>query len=86
MKRQSAIDDFQPHDLRRTAFTRMESLGIDRFICHRIANHTETGVAKHYGHYSYTKEKTEALDAWATHLQAILAENVVQIGSAKRKA
>lgn len=86
VKRQSAIDDFRPHDLRRTAFTRMESLGIDRFICERVANHTETGVAKHYGHYSYTKEKTEALDAWATHLQAILAENVVPIGSAKKKA
>jgi integrase len=86
VKRKSGIEDFWPHDLRRTAFTRMESLGIDRFICDRITNHTETGVAKHYGHYSYTKEKAEALDAWAVHLQAILAENVVPIGSAKRKA
>ena len=64
----------------------MEGLGIDRFICHRIANHTETGVAKHYGHYSYTREKTEALDAWAIRLQAILAENVVSLESAKKKA
>ena len=82
----SGVTDFQPHDLRRTCSTNITKLGLSRFVADCVLNHAQQGVGRVYDRYDYLKEKTEALDAWATHLQAILAENVVPIGTAKKKA
>jgi len=82
----SGVLDFRIHDLRRTCSTNITKLGFSRFVADCVLNHAQQGVGRVYDRYDYLKEKTEALDAWATHLQAILAENVVPIGSAKKKA
>ena len=86
VQKDSGVSDFRIHDLRRTCTTNITKMGFTRFIADRVLNHIAKGVGGTYDRHDYLKEKTEALDAWATHLQAILAENVVPIGSAKKKA
>jgi integrase len=78
----SEVSDFRIHDLRRTCATNLTKLGFSRFVADCVLNHAQQGVGRVYDRYEYLKEKTEALDAWATRLHAILAENVVPIGSA----
>ena len=86
VKSSSGVADFQPHDLRRTCSTNITKLGFSRFVADCVLNHAQQGVGRVYDRYDYLKEKTEALDAWAIRLQAILAENVVSLESAKKKA
>lgn len=67
-----------PHDLRRTAATRMGGLGISRFVVGRVLNHTtETGggaaVTGGYDLHDYLAEKRRALEAWADTLTAIVS-------------
>lgn len=79
---------YAPHDLRRTASTRMTELGFTRFIADRVLNHTEPGIGRVYDRYEYLKEKRAALDAWGRRLDEILAgkkaacDNVVTMRTA----
>ncbi len=72
---------FTPHDLRRTAATRMTELGFTRFIIDRILNHTEPGVGRVYDRYQYLREKRAALEAWAVRLEEIIAGREVRHGN-----
>jgi integrase len=66
---------FIAHDLRRTAATLMADAGVPENIIPKVLNHTETGVTRrHYNLHAYRGEKRSALEAWARHLQAILAK------------
>lgn len=67
---------FTPHDLRRTATTQMGKLGIERFIRGRILNHSDQSVTGIYDLYEYLREKREALQRWADHLEQLVMENV----------
>lgn len=71
------IDHFCVHDLRRTAATRMAELGISPHTISLILNHVSasksTITTKVYVHYSYDREKREALNRWSGFLQALLA-------------
>jgi integrase len=64
------ISDFRVHDLRRTAATRMEEMGVPPHVISHILNHVSVSKAsitkKVYARYTYDKEKREALNAWAT--------------------
>jgi integrase len=66
------------HDLRRTAITKMAELGVAPIVLGHIANHrgtTKAGVTLSvYSHYTYDKEKREALDLWADRLAAIVGK------------
>lgn len=86
------IPHWTPHDLRRTATTRMaEDLGIAPHVVDKILNHTSgtiRGVAKIYNRASYLKERREALNAWSNWLDAHTSprkkkSNVVDISSAR---
>jgi integrase len=63
---------FAPHDLRRTAATRMTELGFTRFMVDRVLNHVEPGVGRVYDRYEYLREKRQALEAWAARLEEIV--------------
>lgn len=90
-----AKDDLEPlaqwqlHDLRRTCASNLERLGIPLDHIGRVLNHALIGVtARVYGKHSYMPEKRRALDAWATHLEAVLAgepkaDNVVDLRGAQ---
>ncbi len=75
------IEDWRPHDLRRTARTRFGEIGTPPHIAELVLNHTVKGLQAVYDRYEYTKEKREALDKWAVHLKAITEgkQNVVAL-------
>jgi integrase len=72
------IADWSPHDLRRTALTKMAEMGIPPIVLGYCANHrttTKAGVTLAvYAKYSYESEKRQALEAWAHRLLAIVGE------------
>lgn len=71
--------DFRSHDLRRTAGTNMtRELGITRSLLGKVLNHTgrergEAAATRVYDRYEYDREKQEALTAWGSLLDEILA-------------
>ena len=84
--------EFVPHDLRRTAATRMTGdLGIARLTVSKVLGHVETGVIGVYDRATYDREKRQALDAWGARLADILsgelaAENVVPLAATREPA
>ena len=66
------IDHFTPHDLRRTAATRMTSLGVMPAVVSKILNHKEQGVTAVYDRHSYDAEKREALGRYSTWVDSLL--------------
>jgi integrase len=73
------IDDFTPHDLRRTVASHMAGLGIPRLVISKILNHMESGITAVYDRHSYDAEKRQALDKWARRLDAILTGRVAEV-------
>lgn len=71
------IADFRIHDLRRTAATGMAELGINPHTVSLVLNHISvrrgTITGKVYDRYSYDREKREALNAWGSQLEKIIA-------------
>lgn len=66
--------EFRPHDLRRTAASRMTGrLGIGRLTVGKILNHVDSSVTATYDRHSYDSEKRMALDAWGALLRQIIA-------------
>lgn len=66
--------EFVPHDLRRTAASRMTGdLGLQRLVVGRVLNHAESSVTATYDRHSYDKEKRHALDAWGARLAEIIS-------------
>ena len=61
---------FTPHDLRRTAATRMATAGVEPFIVERALNHTLLGVM---GTYNRAEYETERIAAAFTLERALLA-------------
>jgi integrase len=86
------VEPFTPHDLRRTAATGMEEIGISPFIVGHVLNHVSvtksTVTSRVYARYSYDKEKREALDLWADRLTGIVTQgaNVVRIGHSNARS
>lgn len=78
------LENFTPHDLRRTAASGMGSLGVNRLVIAKVLNHIETGVTAIYDRHGYDQEKRHALEVWAAQLEQIMsgkkqAENVVSL-------
>jgi integrase len=70
------IAPWTPHDLRRSAATGMEEIGISPFVVGHVLNHISatksTITSRVYARYDYAKEKREALDLWADRLAGII--------------
>lgn len=77
------VPSFTPHDLRRTAATGMEGLGISPHVIGHVLNHvsvTKASITSSvYARYDYSKEKSDALDLWAARLEAITAGKAAKI-------
>jgi integrase len=68
------VEDWRPHDLRRTAATLMVSRGFaDRDLVSKILNHAETGVTAVYDRAERDTEKRKALVAWGAEVERIVA-------------
>jgi integrase len=81
----SGLKPWRLHDLRRTAATRMNELGMLPHVVEAVLNHIsghKAGVAGVYNRASYAAEKRQALDLWAEHVLALVegrAANVVPL-------
>ena len=75
MRAESKVEDFRPHDLRRTCATRLAEMGVPDPVLKMILNHSLgsdiTGV---YNQYKYFDERKQALDAWAKRLLVIVSK------------
>src|SRR5690606_14975449 len=74
----SKVTGWRLHDIRRTVSTGMAGLGIRPEVIEAVLNHvsgTRGGVAGVYNRYAYLDEKREALEAWASHLKAIVTSS-----------
>ena len=72
----SVTPPWRLHDLRRTVATMMaEQLAVSPHVIEAILNHVsghKAGVAGVYNRASYRTEKRDALDRWATHVEALV--------------
>ena len=68
----AGIENWRPHDLRRTVRTRLAELGTPPHVGELVLNHAVKGLQAVYDRYEYVREKSEALDNWAEHLEAIV--------------
>lgn len=75
------------HDLRRSMATHMQALRISSDVIeaceNRLAGQSKKGSAKTYQRYAYAEEKAEAMAAWGSHLNGLLApkDNVVKLAA-----
>jgi integrase len=70
------VEHFTLHDLRRTAATGMQRLGVALPVVEAVLNHvsgSRAGVAGVYQRHHYTDEKRHALNAWAAEIERIVA-------------
>ena len=74
------IEQFSPHDLRRTAASHMTELGTPRLVVEKVLNHADTSVAAVYDRYDYASEKRRALEGWATRLSEIVSGETKDAG------
>lgn len=81
-RNQCGLEHWTPHDLRRTAATHMNRLGINFIWVEKVLNHKLQGMLKVYNKHPYEDEKRAALDQWAAELRRIIAgeSNVVALG------
>lgn len=66
---------YKPGDIRRTAETRLQALGVSRDVRAQLLSHGRTsGVqARHYERYDFLPEKRAALQLWEEHLASVVA-------------
>jgi integrase len=68
----SGVTDWRVHDLRRTAASMMQDLGVPNHVVEAILNHALPGVAAVYLRAELEKQKAQALATWATALGEIV--------------
>jgi integrase len=71
----AGIAAWTPHDLRRTAATRMADIGVQPHIIEEILNHVsghKGGVSGIYNRSSYGVEVKRALGMWEDHLRTLI--------------
>jgi integrase len=81
------IDNATPHDLRRTAASRMTEMGIPRLVVSKVLGHSDGSITAIYDRFEYWPQKKQALDAWSARLEEIIsgepaAGNVVSLATA----
>jgi integrase len=67
-EREGIHPTFTPHDLRRTAATRMNSIGVAPHVVEKILNHSVQGLMATYNRADYAKERMDAQEKWARSL------------------
>jgi integrase len=68
----TAMRPWSPHDLRRTAASKMSVMGVDRRVIQGILNHQDRSVTAVYDRYSLDPEKQRALTEWGRRVEQII--------------
>jgi integrase len=75
----SELRPWRLHDLRHTLKSWMQRARIPKDVRNAVQNHYDGDMDELYGHYSFEKEKRDALDRWAQHVAALVeGTNVVR--------
>jgi integrase len=78
------------HDLRRTALTNFARLGVAPVVAGAVANHLSVTKASItlsvYTRYTYDREKRDALELWATRLEALVNGEPAKVAALPRRA
>ena len=72
----SGVSDWVIHDLRRTAASSMQDLGVRNDIVSAVLNHSLPGVTAVYLRAELEKQKAEALATWAAEITRIVGRGV----------
>ena len=77
IRKETKIKDIRNHDFRRTVSTEIAGLQVRPDVVSRILNHAPGGPAasRIYNRYSYIPEMAAALETWAQHLTALVAND-----------
>lgn len=67
----SGMRPWSPHDLRRTAASKMRALGASRLVVQGILNHKDRSVTGIYDRYGADPEKARALTEWGRRVAMI---------------
>lgn len=70
--RNHGMRPWTPHDLRRTAASKMSAQGVSHRVLQAILNHKDRSVTAVYDRYAMDQEKTEALAAWGCRVEEIV--------------
>lgn len=65
------MDDWNPHDLRRTVRTGLSRLGCPAEVAEAVLGHSKKGIQGTYDLHTYEKECAEWLQKWADHIDEI---------------
>ena len=72
VKEKEAREPFQLRDIRRTCETMLASLHVTRDVRGQLQSHGLSGVQqRHYDKHDYMREKRQALEKWARHLDRL---------------
>lgn len=70
----SGVTDWRLHDLRRTAATGLQRLGVRLEVTEQVLNHisgSRAGIVGVYQRHDFASEKRAALEAWGAHVMRI---------------
>jgi integrase len=71
-RRNAQIENWSPHDLRRTLRTRLSALRVPEQTAELVIGHAKKGLARVYDQHKYLDEVREALALWNSKLEAII--------------
>ena len=81
--RMQNVPHWRVHDLRRTAATGMQSLGVQPQVVEKVLNHSLEGILKVYQQHDYLPERKAALHNWGLLVMRTVgnfsAENVITL-------
>ncbi len=81
------VEGWRLHDLRRTAATGVQRLGVRLEVTEAVLGHTSgtrSGIVRVYQRHQYADEKRAALEAWARHIEGLIEpapSNVVNLAA-----
>ena len=67
----TSIEDWSPHDLRRTVRTGLSKLGCPKDVGEAVLGHSAKGIEGTYNLYRYEKECKSWLQKWADHMGSL---------------
>ena len=71
----SNMEPFTPHDLRRTAASRMADMSVAPHVIEKILNHVMTGAMGVYNRADYFAERKEALKVWGERIEQLVSND-----------
>lgn len=80
------VDQFTPHDLRRTAATMLAQMGFSDEVIDAVLGHKKAGIIKVYNRHKYDNEKQQALEALERKILSIIEGTESKVIPLRRKS